>query len=606
VIVGLDGLDAGETRRLMDAGRLPNLERLAEQGSFAPLETTVPPLSPVAWSSFMTGVNPGKHNIYDFLNRDLRTYIPELSSSKVVAPATNGWLSRLRRPKASIQNSRKSKPFWHVLGEHGIFSTVLRVPITFPAEKFYGLSLAGMCAPDLRGTQGSYTLFSSDVTEFEQTSGGIHIPVTLDGCGIQTYLPGPPDAHNGSAQSIQIPVQIQVDPDGESAIVAVSGQKIRLSKDQYSDWVQVKFPVGLFRKASGICRFYLSSVSPSFSLYVTPLNIDPESPAMPVSHPPHYSIYLGKLHGPFATLGLAEDTQALDEGAIDEAAFIEQVYAIHEERERMFFDALKRTRKGLCACVFDASDRIQHMFFPRRGDTHGEGEAVEEMYVRMDELVGRVMDQLDDGDALFVLSDHGFCRFDRGVHLNAWLRERGDLRLKDEAAESDYLSNVDWETTRAYAFGMSGIYLNRAGREAKGIVTDDETESLKQELSDGLRELEDEERDGAKPIQAVHDTAEAYGGPYAGNGPDLVVGYAEGYRVSWETVLGRTDGPVFADNTKHWRGDHCVDRSLVPGVLFSNHVIEDESPSITDLAPTVLYLLGVPVPAHMDGKALRA
>lgn len=611
VVVGLDGLDAGESQRLMDAGRLPNLKKLAERGSFAPLETTVPPLSPVAWSSFMTGVNPGKHNIFDFLNRDLRTYIPELSSSKVVAQADNGWLSRLRRPKASIRNNRKSKPFWHILGEHGVFSTALRVPITFPSEKFYGLSLAGMCAPDLRGTQGSYTLFSSEVTEFKQTNGGIHIPVTLNGRRIQTYLPGPPDARNGAARPIQIPLRIELDPDNESAVVTVSGQSVRLTRNQYSEWTRVKFPVGLLRKASGICRFHLSSVSPAFSLYVTPLNIDPEYPAMPVSHPPHYSIYLGKLHGPFATLGLAEDTQALDEGALDETAFIEQVYAIHEERERMFFDALKRTRKGLCVCVFDASDRIQHMFFPRQGGggdadrPNGGKEIVEDMYVRMDGLVGRVVDALGEGDALFVLSDHGFCRFDRGVHLNAWLRERGDLKLKDEAAESDYLSNVDWERTRAYAFGMSGIYLNRAGREAKGIVTDDEVESLKRELSDGLRELVDDERDGARPILAVHDTRKAYRGPYSSNGPDLVVGYAEGYRVSWETVLGRTDGPVFADNTKHWGGDHCVDRSLVPGVLFSSHKIEDGSPSITDLAPTVLQLLGALVPPHMDGKALQ-
>ena len=348
-------------------------------------------------------------------------------------------------------------------------------------------------------------------------------------------------------------------------------------------------------------------------MYVTPIQIDPESPAMPVSSPNYYSAYLAKLHGPFATLGLAEDTQALNDGILDENALLEQVYSIHDERERMFFDALSRTRRGLLVCVFDASDRIQHMFYP--GEENGSSTqnqeepeqraaVIEEMYERMDKLLGRIMAEVDSETVLMVMSDHGFRPFRRGINLNAWLRENGYLAIREDAPEADYLSSVDWGETRAYAFGMSGLYLNREGRERKGIVGPGaEAEELRAEIAEKLEGLVDTER-GAAAVNRVYDSAKTYRGPYSENGPDLIVGYAEGYRVSWETVTGRTDGPVFSDNEKEWNGDHCIDPSLVPGVLFCNREVECEHPEIIDIAPTVLELFGVPVPAHIDGKSL--
>ena len=597
----------------MADGKLPNFESLSDAGHFAPLATTTPPISPVAWSSFMTGVNPGKHNIFDFLNRDLRTYQPELSSSKISARRKKGWLAGPLGPKTQVRLLRKGKPFWQILGEHGVFSTVLRVPITYPPEKFYGLSLSGMCAPDLRGTQGSYTHFSSEISEARQSTGGVHLPVSREGSRIDAYLPGPASSGSNGAAEVRIPIRIEV-RDGDGAVtVEVSGQKFSLPANTYSDWVRVAFPVGPLRKVRGLCRFYVTSVSPEFRMYVTPIQIDPESPAMPVSSPNYYSAYLAKLHGPFATLGLAEDTQALNDGILDEDALLEQVYSIHDERERMFFDALNRTRRGLLVCVFDASDRIQHMFYP--GEKNGSSTqnqeepeqraaVIEEMYERMDELLGRIMAELDPETVLMVMSDHGFRPFRRGVNLNAWLRENGYLAIREDAPEADYLGSVDWGKTRAYAFGMSGLYLNREGRERKGIVAPGtEAEELRAEIAGKLEGLVDTER-GAAAVNRVYDSGKAYRGPYSENGPDLIVGYAEGYRVSWETVTGRTDGPVFSDNEKEWNGDHCVDPSLVPGVFFCNREIHREGPEITDIAPTVLELFGVPVPAHIDGKGL--
>ena len=605
VIVGLDGFDPAHYRRLAAEGRLPNLGKLETDGAFSELLSSCPPISPVAWSSFMTGCNPGKHNIFDFLGRDTRTYLPELSSTKIGATPGS------KRP--AIELRRKSKPFWHVLGEHGVFSTILRVPITFPPEKFSGLLLSGMCVPDLRGTQGSFTLYSTEPPAEGAPTGGLRIRVAREGNSITTYLPGP--TVNGT--ELRADLAIRLSEDGRSAQLCAGRERVRLEPGRYSPWVRVEFKAGPFSTVSGICRFLLASMAPEFTLYVTPVNIDPERPAFPISHPPFFSIYLAKLLGPFATLGLAEDTWALNEGALTEKAFLDQVYEIHAERERMFFEALKKTDRGLCACVFDASDRIQHMFPrterdqppPQGSGAPGTSEVrgqhpLDEMYGRMDEFIGRVVKQLGKQDVLMVISDHGFTVFERGVNLNAWLKEAGYLVLKTGDANDGYLRNVDWSRTRAYTFGLSGIYLNRKGREAGGIVDEAEARRLKAELRDKLRGLRDEGR-GRAAIREVYDSAEVYHGPYAGNGPDLIVGYERGYRASWDAAIGGTRGGVFSDNPKHWSGDHCVDTTLVPGVLFCNRKLAfDGTPGLIDIAPTILELFGVSKPAYMDGECL--
>jgi predicted AlkP superfamily phosphohydrolase/phosphomutase len=280
----------------------------------------------------------------------------------------------------------------------------------------------------------------------------------------------------------------------------------------------------------------------------------------------------------------------------------------------MFFEALRRTRRGLCACVFDASDRIQHMFYrfttpdhpcrPTDGDAR-HATVIDSMYERMDSLVARVQKAIDPRTVLLVLSDHGFCDFSRCVHLNAWLREEGYLVVTPNAAAGDYLAGVDWSRTRAYAFGLAGIYLNQAGRETQGIVPAGEpAAALRAEIGAKLRRLTDPARGGRAAIREVYDARQAYAGPYAENGPDLVVGYHPGYRASWETAVGRIDGETLSDNTRRWSGDHCVDPAAVPGVLFCNRRLADAAAAIIDLAPTILDWFGVPVPAYMDGNVL--
>ena len=158
VIVGFDGMDPELAERFIGEGRMPNFAKLREGGTFRPLRTTFPAISPVAWSTFQTGVNPGKHNIYDFLARDLSNYLPYLSSAQISAPKKHLRIGKYSLPlgKPEIKGLRRGTPFWHLLGDAGVFSSVIRVPVTFPPEKFPGVLLSGMCVPDLKGSQGTF------------------------------------------------------------------------------------------------------------------------------------------------------------------------------------------------------------------------------------------------------------------------------------------------------------------------------------------------------------------------------------------------------------------------------------------------------------------
>lgn len=615
VIVGLDGFDPELAEKYMAAGKLPNLEKLKKTGGYSRLKTTTPAISPVAWSSFMTGCEPSKHNIFDFLSRDPRTYLPTLSSARIVPPSRWLRLGKKSLPlgKPVIQGFRRSVLFWKILGEKGIGGTVLRVPITFPAEKFRGHLLSGMCTPDLKGSQGTFSFYTSDPTKLEAKESGVTIPVEVKNDTVETYISGPENSHE-AGQEVRLPLKIFLDRKNEKAVVEISGKRFTLTRGVFSPWIRLTYPMGLGLKVRAIARFYLSSLEPYFNLYLTPLNIDPEKPALPISHPFYYSVYLSKLLGPFITLGEANDTWALNEGALSEKAFLELTYSNHEEWERMLFHALQKRRQGLIICVFETTDSVQHMFWRylekghpalTKGPAEASAKVVEELYRRMDNLVGRVLSCLRSKDVLIIMSDHGFKGFRRGFNLNSWLYLEGYLALKEGSQESgEWFRDVDWTKTKAYGLGLGGLYLNLRGREAKGVVAaGEEAKRLKREIKNKLLTLRDA-KTGERPVLQVYDRDEIYSGPYRENAPDLIIGYNNGYRVSWSSVTGKVNDTVFEDNIKAWSGDHCIDPSLVPGVLFTNFPLSSSPPSIIDLAPTVLDLFGLTPPGHMDGRSL--
>ncbi len=605
IFLGLDGLDPGLLERYMAADKLPNFQRLKEMGGFRRLRTTFPALSPVAWSTFATGVNPARHNMFDFLNRSLKSYMPELASTRVHPPERMLRIGRYRIPlsRPIVEMRRKSRTFWSILGEHRISSTILRVPITFPPEKFEGRLLSAMCTPDLLGSQGTFALFTTRRRQGAMESGNL-LPLTADGVKFRGEIVGPENDMRQGGGALKIPFVLTAAGEG-SASLRIASESFELRVGEYTPWITLSFAATL-GKVRGIVRFLLTETSPDVSLYMTPIQIDPEAPALAISHPSYYATYLAKLLGAYATLGMAEDTWALNERAIDEEAFLAQAYLTYEERKAMFFSALERTRRGVVACVFDTTDRIQHMFFRHMGKGGRYGGAIEELYRRADELVGQTMTHADRGTALVVLSDHGFAAFNRGVNLNAWLRENGYLATKPDASGREYLKDVDWSLTRAYTFGLAGVYINQRGRESQGIVPPGEAAALAAELAEKLTGLRDEARQQVA-IRTAWASKTLYDGPYLSAAPDVIVGYADGYRASWDAAVGRISATVFEDNSKAWSGDHCVDPHLVPGVLFSTLPIDAEEPGIEDMAPTALDLFGIPRPDYMEGRCvLRA
>jgi predicted AlkP superfamily phosphohydrolase/phosphomutase len=615
VILGLDGLDHGLTTRLLSEGKLPHLAALRDQGCFKPLGSTLPPISPVAWSSFQTGVNPGKHNIFDFLIPDLHTYAPKLSSVEIRPPKRSLRLGKYRFPlgKANVRLLRKSKPFWNVLSEHGVFNYILRVPITFPPEKLRGVQLSAMCVPDLRGTQGMFSHYATKPPhEKEKTGGEVHI-VVRNGNTIRAELVGPQHPLRADLGALRAPFVVTL-RDRERASLRINGATYELRKDEYTDWIQVRFRIVPGMNVHGVCKFLLLSTEPDFELYATPVNIDPENPAMPVGYPSVFPVYLAKRQGPFATLGLAEDTWGLNEHVLNDDHFLQQCLDFDHEREAMFFDGLDKVQRGVCVCVFDGTDRMQHMFWRYLDKEHPARPkevpvkyrtVIEDLYRRMDDLVGRTMAKCkSDGTLLMVLSDHGFNTFRRGIDLNRWLEANGYLKVDDARRQEEHLAGVDWSQTRAFALGLTGIFINIKDKYSQGIVAaGSEADRLCEEIAERLGSLIDPES-GTTAIKKVYQARKVYRGPYKDQAPDLIVGYDRGYRVSWDAAIGRTTREVFCANTKAWSGDHCVDPSVVPGVLFCNRPIETENPRLLDIGPTVLNLFGVNVPDYMDGKAL--
>ena len=626
VILGLDGMDPGLATKFMLEGRMPNFAKLAERGVFRPLDTSVPSMSPVAWSTFATGVDASRHCIYDFLTRDPCTYAPMLSSTSIVNPKRSLQVGRYAIPlgKARMKLRQKSQHFWKLLGDKNIFSIIQRVPITFPPVPFKnGLLLSGMCVPDLRGSQGTFSFFTTQTRADGESAfvGGEQTALRRGKTGeIRSRIVGPDHALLRSGGRMTLPFTLAAATDGRSATLAIEGidEPIALTVGEYSDWVELPFSAGLGVTVRGIAKFYLLSAAPEINLYMTPIHIDPEHPAMPISHPEVYAIYLAKKQGKFATLGLAEDTWALNNRVVDEKVFFEQAMCFHEERERMFLDAIAQAKRGLVTTVFDTTDRVQHMFYRYLDPTHPANagkdtevwkDAIGRVYEQADALVGKVWHLVDDPDTTFmVISDHGFTNFRRCVNLNSWLRDNGYLYLKDENARTsgEYLDGIDWTRTRAFALGLTGLFVNRRGREKSGIVAEgNEYRRLVQELAEKLGSLIDPQT-GERCVRRVAVSHQFFRGPYRFDAPDLLIGWEGGYRHSWECATGQVTESVFTDTTRSWSGDHCVDPSIVPGVLFCNRAITSENPRLVDIPASVMRLFGQPVPGYMQGEMIFA
>ncbi len=593
VVIGLDGFEPDIVESLLNQGELPNLARLRKQGGQARLPTTYPAQTPVAWSTFATGTNPGGHGVFDFIRRNPKTYLPELSFTRY--EQKHAFLP----PKAV--NLRRGVTLWQLLTQAGIESTLLRFPCTYPPDNLRGRMLSGMGVPDLRGGLGSATFYSSANNLTAQESENV-VAVRASGNGtIHTYLIGPRDPRTGA--DFRFDITLHLKPPAKTLLLASEGQPslLEIKEGEWSDWLKVKFKTGLLQSVRGMVRFYLVRMEPIFELYASPINFDPDASLFPISSPPEYARELAAQVGTFYTTGMVEDHNGLNNGRLSAEAFLAQCTSVLGERERMMLYELERLKAGLFFCLFDTPDRVQHMFWRDGART------IQEHYRACDAIIGRAMQQLDDQTLLIVLSDHGMNSFERGFNLNTWLHDQGLLRLRrgvNPGAEAgDLLRSVDWSRTQAYGLGLSGIYLNLKGREEQGIVQPAEAEKLKAAIAQALTGLVDPATRRVA-IRSVIAREQVYAGAYAHESPDLLVNYASGYRVSWSTSLGSIPATQFEDNLKKWSGDHLVDPALVPGVLFMNRPFRSQKVRLTDLAPTIMAALGVPKGEAMEGESL--
>ena len=605
-MIGLDGLDPRITEGLLARGALPHLARLREAGGFAPVATTYPAQTPVAWSTFATGTNPGGHGIFDFIRRDPATYHPDL--------ALNRYEQKSPFLPPNAVNLRGGTPVWEILGKAGIPSVVLRCPCTYPPDRLKGRMLSGMGVPDLRGGLGTSTLFTERLDATPRESEQVTSVQRNDRGAFVTRLLGPRNPKKGGDAEIELEIR----PRSGGAVVVSRGDPAELDvgAGRWSDWLKLKFKLGMLQSVHGMVRFHLVGLDP-LELYASPVNFDPDSPLFPISSPWDYAGELERRIGSYHTTGMAEDHGGLMNERFDETAFLEQCATVLAEREAMLDWEFDRFREGLLYCLFDTPDRIQHMFWRFREPDHpanrgrepvpGMRTVIERHYQECDAIIGRALARADDATLFVVLSDHGFGSFQRGFHVNTWLFDQGYLALKPGLepgpSAGDLLEGIDWARTSAYAVGLGSVYLNVRGREGEGTVDPSRAADVGMEIAARLRGLEDPQR-GSVAIRDVKTRQQMWTGPFASNSPDLVLLFADGYRVSWGTGLGAVPQGWFEDNVRKWGGDHIIDPPLVPGVLLMNRGFSPDGPRLIDLSPTILHALGVPKGELMEGVSL--
>jgi predicted AlkP superfamily phosphohydrolase/phosphomutase len=622
VIIGFDGVEPTLFEKYLEEGHFPNMERLIKMGSYNHLMTTNPSESPVCWTSFAVGANPGWTGIYDFLRRDPMTYMPIISTVEKEPAKFLFDLIPIKRVK--ITSLRKGISFWEQSAINKIKTTAFQVPCTFPAfDMRGGKMMSGLDVPDIRGTQGTYQYYATDITPEEAGSsefGGLQHKISVINNTVRSYIEGPQDPTKEGFHPIRIPVTFTID--GETVIVDIQGNSVRLREGRFTDWVVIKFQITPLVSVTGIAKFVLISIKPELRIFLTPIDISPINPPIPICSPDNLTTELAKQVGLFRTRGWAINNMALTEERIDEEIFLEELFAIEDMRKRLTLKLIDNDPSDLFISVFQATDRVGHAFYRLIDTKHPKydealaqkyGDAILRVYKHMDGVVGEIMKRLPKDATLIILSDHGFHSFRRSVNINTWLVRnnfmtlKGDINkhytLNDLFGKGEFWPNVDWFKTRAYALGLGQIYINLVGRESKGTVLPGrDYQNVVGDIAQQLGGLIDD--DGTKVIHKVYKRDEIFSGDYVDGAPDLQVGFEDGYRVSWQTCLGGIPKDVIEPNNRKWSGDHCsLEPSITNGILLSNKKINGV-PKIIDIAPTALKLLGVPLPKNIEGTSL--
>ena len=657
VVLGIDGLDPKLLAQAMERfpERMTNFRRLADQADgIRQLETSCPPQSPVAWSNFITGLNPGGHGVFDFIHRDPVTRAPIPGTTKEVAGGTLNLWGEWKLPiGGEVGSNRTGEAFWGTLAKHGVRADIWRMPANFPVEPADGLSFPDMLTPAMDSAYGVYKIYTTNPPVDLNRSGGHFIPLRPFDGFVETKLEGPPNSFKENDPQVEIPMRIFIDPDVDAIAVEVSGNVVVLEPGEWSEFVRVSFdllPMSL-AGAGGTVRFYLRSVRPELELYASPVNIDPMAPAMAVSAPESASADLAKGIGLYYTQGMAEEVNALKDGAFDELEFMDQARLVYEERVRMMDYALDHyladDRGGFLFFYYSTVDLCSHMVWCVADEEHPQHDRVREfaqkdssawsgrpgstwreviwdLYMQMDPILGTVLDRVGDDTLVMVMSDHGFAPYYRKFSLNTWLWQEGYLVLKPEFEPTgkpgepnwpslNVMTHVDWSKTRAYGMGFNGLYLNLEGREKdnpdtpeneSGIVKPGaEADALIAELVQKLEAFEDPFIAGRRVVRKADVAADVYAGGRLGEAPDILVGYDSGYGNADSASIGMIPGYIVESNLGGtFNGNHLMAPEVVPGVLLTNAPVADGEHRLEDLTAEILRQYGVPPPEGAIGR----
>jgi predicted AlkP superfamily phosphohydrolase/phosphomutase len=674
IVIGIDGMDPRLCETMMREGLLPNLKKMRDAGGYSRLGTSCPPQSPVAWANFINGAGPGSHGIFDFIHRHPHHPTSTFYGAAETLPGEGYWevdehripLDRWpfnHRPTATVLR-RQGVPFWDFLDAAGVPSTFFDLPCNYPpspSHHGHHRCLAGMGTPDLLGTYGTYQYFAENGPEPAVLEhNGWRSKLRFEGETARATLVGPADSLRRDPSQTRIEFLIHRDREANAAVLEIQGRRVVLAAEKWSRWVKLDFRLSTpwfipSKRVSGLCRFYLQEVAPNFRLFATPINIDPSDPAAPVSEPGSFAKDISERLGLFPTVGFQEAYEARKYGILDDDEFRRQADTVLEDRLALFEYALNDYEDGLLFFYFSSSDLQSHIFWwdsdelqparPEPGLAQAQFQHVRRLYQRLDGEIGKLVRRYGGQATILVMSDHGFANFGRQFNLNAWLRLRGDdpdSRFLWYREEPPTLANVDWSKTAAYGLGLNGLYLNLKGREPHGIIEPGEVrEALLQQLVSELEAVVDEDRGNHRVIRKVYRADQIYSGSATALAPDLIIGYARGYRISWGSAEGdatvhdieNNSAPWIENNTLPWSADHCADALEVPGVLFCNRPLRRglpvigastaglmgsplgqgpllaasalfPGPSLVDVAPSILAEFGLPVPSSMVGHNL--
>ncbi len=644
IILGFDGMDPQIVNSMMKRGKLPNLQKLANSGTFTMMRTTIPPQSPVAWSSFITGGDPGKYGIYDFVHRDPATYIPIFSQSETLDSSWNVKLGKYNIPLKSgkVILKREGKAFWDYLEEKDIEATIFKIPGNYPPSKSKQRTVSGMGTPDITGGYGMYSLYTDDDDEssFENEkrlspNKVFYVYVEEDNT-VKAELVGPENSllrtdlekesenaleEDEYAGYVKMPFTVYLDNKNKTARIDIDGKEIILAEKEYSNWVEIDFPlIENISSVTGMVRFYLLNMTDKFRLYISPIHISPKNPALPISTPESYSKELAEKNGLFHTISLPADTTALRKGTFSMENFLVQSMSVFDESDRLFDYELNRfleNKTELLYFYFSALDQSQHMIWALNDKTHPYYHAKEAgkfgffkeyLYEKHDAELGKVLKKVSKDVNIMVVSDHGFAPFKRKIYINTWLAKEGYLipKQKNGFAEGGSIISdtpADWSKSRAYGIGLNGLYINLAGREGNGIVKPEEKRKLLEEIKYKLEHLKDP-LTGEFAISEAFISEDNFSKDFLDRAPDIIIGFKKGYRIGDTSAIGGLKKEVFYDNNDWWSGDHCMNPIHVPASYLSNFKINKKVPAIMDMAPTILKLFGIENTPTMTGKSL--